>query len=597
MEGSSNDGRALVGTLRMIYGDLVTIAHNGIRIPPQVIRPVGLHNRSRCWGVWVPEVTADASGGEVKSDRTTRPSEPAHLVVSPFHPVSWPYLVRLELKIRHDKGTLARASDILRKQRINILHEQCSQTGFQHLTWEVVGEATEVRKKFQDRKEQLDRKFPSFRAYSINRKAYELARPLANEIAEAMFTKAKSLATKLEPAGANEFLHKRIVNKEQYLYDRFQLPKFLRSYADSKLENAIVSDWLFHLPFFAIYGGGSDVPISMQYDAESELLRFTDPRSINYKDNLVGLLPTLGIASCNTSEYFVRIVPIRKRDLSRRFSEIEVAYKAGATANRTGGEAIGLFHQICEEANRSNINLVYVSTRHTEFSYHNDLGRLLLIGEFTEEPPDLDSARRQLESRLLQIDVTSRARATDQDSSQECPTIESSFADRATQDVAIVRAHVGPCRIGQVFVSMRFQHPRHEAICDTVKRCAARAGFQAKIVTTHTEEVTRTITSSVAESVAFLQLLMFRAEDDPDHTDLAWLDFEFGIATGRNLARIRLVDIVRRPYKWWLERLGTDRDRYVKPFRTDVNDKELERAIQEAIDALTPDEARWREQD
>lgn len=583
----------------MFYGDIVTLDEDGIRVRPKALQPIGIFNESRCWGVRVPEVKP--------KPRKRRHIKPPHLVISPFHPVSWPFLIRLELKLKHDPGALYQAADLLQSKGINLLYAQCTPSGSMHATCNIIGEATTVRGKFQEYKEELDKKYPFPRVEppkGTKNEAYDAVRELANNIALEMFDCVAQLRNEVlnpkgkKPNAPHPFLHGRIVNREQYLYD----PKKLDESAGSKPDDGgpaheqaimqlpvpVSAQWLYNLPFFALYGGGQDTPFALKYDGNSSSLKFDCPEVLrNFPEYIddsdlaetpdpLGSLPTLAIASYDTYEHYARFIPVPRCTMNRKVTRIEVTYRIPSPHNKRGDTAAGLLAEIGHRAHEEGVNLLHVSNKVTESGYDHESGSISLLGEFEREPASIKSSRTQLEEKLKLISIPRRHSGEDEMGVDQ-------------SNLQITSVEVIPYRVRELFVSMRFRHPRHKFLCDTIGQAASRAGFTADIVETFTKRATETISRKMSKCQAFLQLLMFREEEDSDNVGFPWLDFEYGMATGLNLARIRLVDVVRRPYEWWLNRLGTDRDQYVKKFRTDLSDEKLQVIIQTAVNELAKD--------
>lgn len=584
----------------MFYGDIVTLDEDGIRVRPKALQPIGIFNESRCWGVRVPEVKP--------KPRKRRHIRPPHLVISPFHPVSWPFLIRLELKLKHEPGALYNAANLLQSKGINLLYAQCTPSGSMHATCNIIGEATTIRGKFQADKEELDRKYPFPRVESREKDkkaAYQAVRDLANNIAREMFYCVARLRKEvLDPEdkkshNPHTFLHDRIVNHLQYLYDPDELRESdgskpddgvsAHEQAEMQLPIPVSAQWLYNLPFFALYGGGQDTPFALKYDGNSSSLKFDCPEVLrNFPEYIhdsdladtpdpLGALPTLAIASYDTYEHYARFIPVPRRTMNRKVTRIEVTYRIPSPHNKKGDAAAGLLAEIGHRARQEGVNLLHVSNKVTESGYDHESGSISLLGEFEREPVSIKSSRTQLEEKLKSIDIPRRKQS------------EEDERDVGQSNLQITCVEVIPYRVRELFVSMKFDHPRHKFLCDTIKQAASRAGFTAYIVETFTKRATETISRKMSECQAFLQLLMFREDEDPDNVGFSWLDFEYGMATGLNLARIRLVDVVRRPYEWWLNRLGTDRDQYVKKFRTDLSDDKLEDIIQKAVNELAKD--------
>ncbi len=108
----------------MQYGKHVTVLREGILVSPEQLELIGGLN-SDCWGMWMPPWRATP--------------EPPHLIVSPFHPETWPALFRIRLRLDHEPGTMHRFAEILKQQEFNILAQNSAQTGHHHVTHNLIG--------------------------------------------------------------------------------------------------------------------------------------------------------------------------------------------------------------------------------------------------------------------------------------------------------------------------------------------------------------------------------------------------------------------------------------------------------------------------
>src|ERR671927_1143128 len=107
----------------MFFGDIVTITSNGVLAREKALEPVGIFHDSICWGMW-------AANPHYPHRHPGHPN----LIISPFHPSSWPFLVRLRLVLENRKGALADAASLLEQKDLSIVFAECVPTGFTHVT-------------------------------------------------------------------------------------------------------------------------------------------------------------------------------------------------------------------------------------------------------------------------------------------------------------------------------------------------------------------------------------------------------------------------------------------------------------------------------
>ena len=145
----------------MRFSERVTIIlDSGIQLKSDSLRSIGVYNSSQCWALWVPRTTGNQPSWNA-SDSGLDSLGAHQLVVSPIHPVSWPYLLRVEFVIADKPGTLEKATELLAEFNLCILQQRQAPAGFRHSVWTAIVEAVEVREKFQELKERFDLKHPT----------------------------------------------------------------------------------------------------------------------------------------------------------------------------------------------------------------------------------------------------------------------------------------------------------------------------------------------------------------------------------------------------------------------------------------------------
>lgn len=107
----------------MIHGDVVTLGLRHITVREKALVPVGIFPDSICWGQWI------SRGGAEQ-----------HLIVSPIHPTSWPFVLRLRLRLCSRVGSLLGAATVLSEQGLSVLFADCIKSGFGFAVWNVVAE-------------------------------------------------------------------------------------------------------------------------------------------------------------------------------------------------------------------------------------------------------------------------------------------------------------------------------------------------------------------------------------------------------------------------------------------------------------------------
>ena len=98
----------------MQYGTPISLLRDGFLIGGDSLAPIGIVDKSTCWGTWVPNRNAN--------DPLRKSHDFAHFLISPFEPSSWPVLFRIEIAIDgDDNDALAAAVGPLSRTGMSIL--------------------------------------------------------------------------------------------------------------------------------------------------------------------------------------------------------------------------------------------------------------------------------------------------------------------------------------------------------------------------------------------------------------------------------------------------------------------------------------------
>jgi hypothetical protein len=245
---------------------------------------------------------------------------------------------------------------------------------------------------------------------------------------------------------------------------------------------------------------------------------------------------------------------------------IGVEYQVEEIHPRFPQASKGLLHLICEELRQGGADLVHNSNKWTQYEYSEEAGLLSFIADV---PAKVDLNELECALRMAVL------RSAD-----------------LQKHVRIKAVTTSPYPSNRLFVSLHLGHPREDNIREIVRRVAADAGLEARVVKTHVTPATGEVLDELRQCQAFLQLLSFRAGEDPDDMSFSWLDFEYGVAAGLGLPTMRLVDVVQRPYSWWQGKIATNIDQRPKDFRSDVSDEQLADQLRQAVEELTREVAR-----
>jgi hypothetical protein len=118
----------------MRHGEELEVVRDGIRVYQKSVEPLGIVDRSRCWGRWV-------RGQRVHDDEKGFP----HLVISPIHPSYWASVFHLEMKLLDDAGGLEAATALLSELGVNILFSDGAHSGYRQATYSAICEFPRIR--------------------------------------------------------------------------------------------------------------------------------------------------------------------------------------------------------------------------------------------------------------------------------------------------------------------------------------------------------------------------------------------------------------------------------------------------------------------
>lgn len=555
----------------MIHGDIITLVKHGIVARQKALQPLGIYDQSICWGAWV-----------VNPHKERRDCKCPHLVVSPFHPSSWAFMMRLQLTLKNRKGSLADAAGVLKENNLSILLADCTPTGFSHATWKVIAESTRSSlSSLRRRKEKLDRLKnshvcvdPDSSADEAYQQLDEDYKKLANEIAAEMLYHVREIEEAFKQLQSKEeqkaVLHSwQADDSSPYLYDKASVSELLGDQLGSTSEvNALLNAhigkpatvlWMQRMAYFSLYGGVFDVPFSLRYDARASLLRMNRPEIFDSGSFQLAPLPMLAVGTFDSDNKFLRVNPVTSELLNHELTQIQVEYKVQRSRSpQKEAASNGLLKLLSDELSAAEADLVQISNKWTRYEHYDEAGLIYFVGDVAK------SRYEEIKARLKLLELSS-----------EKPDA-----------VKILDVKVNEYPQKKLFVSLHFGHPRDRNIRAIVKDAAREKGFDDVTVETYVAPTTRRVVDEIDTSQAFLQLLLFRHDEQPDSTSFSWLDFEYGVAEGKGIPTMRLVDISRVSYGWWQNRITINQDQNVKEFRLDLSDDDLSRQIQDAMGEL-----------
>jgi hypothetical protein len=333
----------------------------------------------------------------------------------------------------------------------------------------------------------------------------------------------------------------------------------------------------------------------MRYRSEVRELEL--PRPIEYpRQNSMSeplfdpLSAHLAIATFDTNEHYARLVPISERDRRRRTILLEVDYTITARGATVAGLSKGLIAEIGGILCRNGFSIVSILNKTRDTSLREECGYLRIVAIRKEELDERQQVHDEIVSAVELI--TERWQSVVRSGAEPKASAARSKQNRKQKPSKVVHPTpvLSDCTldvrcsepaVARLFISMNFRHPRRKNLIKLIKRVCADCGLEAEVAKTYSDTATELVRKKIERCDAFLQLLF-----EPPHQQArrrSWLDFEYGIASGRSLPRMRLVDISSRPYEEWTEIVDIDRDRYCRPINLSRGDNDVRKKLQKAI--------------
>lgn len=522
----------------MYYADDILILADGLRIRPKALHPIGITDRSQCWGVEI--VSAPEK------------DTPPHLLVSAFSPQNWHILFRVEVELRDRMGAMARAARVFEEHQFNILATQCAPSGHNHATWHIIGEAL-------SRKEAADSALAeSIGHFEPGRSAFDEANDLFREKLTETFSApllkyGRRLEEMIEQAEAaatvkEKFLHPRFVEQNTLLYknlERFftdgEQSHFTRV-REHDLYRAVESRWLQQMAIFRSYSQARqkssvqsiksyaswDSPILFKYDAKKALL---EPLTQDHKSKYLEVvetcaqsteLPLRAVAAFNHEEHYLRII-LPERSGRRRRVAIQLDYKIKFDG-QTQKSSIGLLKDIAETLDNKKIDMNYIANTLTILTEDREEGRFSLVGTLDRSVGDESGFIDKLKSSLASVDERRE---------------NVSFSDTSVDKVGAKN----------IFISTKFDYFNLKPdLKKAVNNLVKRYGFEPvwgdpqenkDLTGEQRKALSEEIIERILRSHVFIQII----PEKPKKQE--WLLFELGIASGARLPCAISVDANR----------------------------------------------------
>jgi hypothetical protein len=567
----------------MIFSNVSRVQERGFELDPASLERIGIFDQSVCWGVWVPDPRGDLARRK-------------HLLISPVHPSVWPFLLRMEIKLRDDRGRMAAAMKFLVDSQINVQFTECAKSGHHHATWTVVADTNDVRGR-------LEKDFGDIRRLPDDERGYGSPRlqAFSDELAAQMLDKAVTLPTAmLDAHRADEsyrkgkldsgFLHNRIVDKHliPFFYDPRAMPTSeLVEVAEKGLPQAVTCRWMQNLAFFAIYGDMRN-PMRLQYDHSTRLLKPSDRSTqslhkILERQGQPTLLPAAAVASVDTSGLYLRIEIVEPTEVQTRFFQANIEYEIGFATSIAPGKSDttrGLLLSVCDQLASHEVDLVKIANRTTHRDHQGEAGSISLIGRTATpiNPSLIEELNRSLASKCRPESNDSRCKVT----------------PKTTQ----FRSKV-------IFLSRRTNMPCQDQVISVLESIANDWGMVLEDANNRLgKKIDEEVETGVIECDGVLQIVSYSSEEvDRSRTeaagvvpDLKWLLHEYGMAIGAGKPHVRVFDTTQRILEHWRTLVPIRTNEVAGEYKMYMKDVELRTIFEPAFAALAQQIARNKEE-
>lgn len=556
----------------MFYGDDIIFQKEGVRVPRKALQPIGITDGSRCWGVWVPAISEEKF------------KKPPHLLVASFPPESWPVLFNVTIKLNDSVGTMTKAAQVLENENFNILSTQCAPSGHQHATWNIIGEALNLKQKVNnltypeipyDRDISNDPDVLDFVSKKFSPMMFEYSIMLKKALEEKN--------RKLQKRGQG-FLHKRFVRYQTLLYDRTLIDQRLIKELKGEILESVKCSWLQNMAAFWLYGKRQKQSILFKYDAEESLLKPDDAYLEDFTETIneyieIEKLPIKSIASFDQDEHYVRII---LEETDERKIIIKVRYKANLRKDsERGASSKGFLRRVTEKLSNEeiNLNLHYICNTTIDRTDYSEDGIISLIGA--------PIAPQNKKKKMIDID---KIKYGLMDIKHPCIRID------------IRNVDVGYVGVKKLFISTKFDWIKEdkpqllELLCIMIRKFGflpitgdveKRDLLEEGLSKPKTLDIAEKVTEKIKTSSAFL-LLLPRLENSSNkfNEQLEWVNYELGVARGSGTPCALCVDASRKDYEDWTNIMKVTKGWRKFPFHQNKDNKAILQEIKPALEWL-----------
>ena len=566
----------------MIHGKKIVVSQQGFHIDSKLLQSIGIHDKSRCRGIFIHNNKGEYS----KKNRD--------LIISPFPFASWACMVKLQIRIKHDKG-INKTLKILSEEGFNILSANLIFSGYKHQTLEIFGEIFELRdcaKKIRQTTENHDLKI-KFRIKLYN-KIHILHKLIKEKCREDLYTSSDDnielgyIETHIKELNKENEI---IINKEA----------FLETDNRQKIK-PIHWKWLKKLALNAFNTSDGEETLYFNYNSEKSLLAL-EKKDINknflrnFSDNEYKL-PLLALTEFNSDNGYIKLRSFSQLTYNKEILQFDFTYsiklinsdilknKESTAINEINeygsrGIILDLLNAIKKEMSikdQDKLDLTGISIKNlSRGSLTEEEGHISIHGIFKTETKNgfqLDTLKK-IQDKICYIIYNNERYPTNQ----------------MFYDLEMKIKKISPYTI---FISVRENFKNR--IAYNLHNILQQEGFNAKTSGTYTDEITENVIQDMSACDACIQIYSLsydeinRIKRDGECAnfvpDNSWLLFEFGIARAKDIPIVRMIDVTHLDKKQWVQYLRTDNDKLLIEFNTISKKMYLKNKIREATQHL-----------
>ena len=566
----------------MNYGNLVTIVPDKVRISEKELAPIGIIDKSSCWGRWIPDRWQPGSDN----------APPPHLVVSPFPNTSWPALFRLTIILENAAhGTLAKVLDVVDQHALNILSIEGTPAGHRHAVVNIIGEAVDLKLKNDAIKRICD--IPDGERLFTNDALSEL---IHARYAPTMLTYADRLESALIAADEKRdgrFLretfcrHRSVDGPRGILYDYERLSPEYARLGERQSIPAVKCKWLQNHAFFWAYGSGDTTEKKLTFDAPNSALRPDDVWREEFTEIITQLDPPFkAIASINFEEQFFRLTLSREDRFGNTF-RLRLPYTASFNSHSVSTR--GALAEICSSLSAGDLSLRSISVSTEKRISTGEKG----LYTFLAVHPD-SRLTGQKSSEPVREDIETIAE-------HGAHAVTRKLAGRGCR-IAFSDVRVSTFEARKLFVSTTFDWilDTRLGLLDQLRSLAAEFGYvlvmadldslgdEHKYMWDGSAPITTNVIKLMRSSDAFLQIIPKSAVTQfTKDGKLNWILFESGSAHALKLPCAISVDMSGgQCLADWIEKLKAGTEKQIFKFNSETDDAQIRQALRKAISYL-----------